>query len=142
MSDEKVVEVFDLEGEDNNTTTVDVEVRKAEEPPSDQKDIIWAVNTPLDEMSDAELTEAVQRIRSMRTVRMTNTKKRDELDVILAQLSAEKASALLKIIDKQAAASATDPKSSTEVKGVPEETTADRVAAARKTLDGVLSDLS
>lgn len=140
MSDEKVVEVFDLEDEDNNTTTVDVEVRKAGEPPSDQKDIIWAVNTPLDEMSDEELTEAVQRIRSMRTVRMTNTKKRDELDVILAQLSAEKASALLKLIDKQAAASSAAP--SSEKSGPPEETTADRVAAARKTLDGVMSDLS
>jgi hypothetical protein len=67
--------------------------------PDDKKDLLWALVKPLEDMSLSEQLEALSRIRELRKVRMTVTKKKTELDMILAQLTPEKASALLKQLE-------------------------------------------
>jgi hypothetical protein len=70
-----------------------------EEIPDSQKDLLWALTRPIDEMSLEEQIEAVKRIRELRKVRISSTKRKSELDLALAQLTPEKASALLKQIE-------------------------------------------
>jgi hypothetical protein len=70
-----------------------------DETPDDKKDLLWALTKPLDEMTLEEQLEAVKRIRELRKVRVASTKKKSTLDYLLAQLSPEKASAILKQLE-------------------------------------------
>jgi hypothetical protein len=82
-----------IDEEESPDTLVD------EETPDDKKDILWALTKPLEEMTLEEQLEAVKRIREMRKVRISATKKKSSLDFLLAQLSPEKASSLLKQLE-------------------------------------------
>jgi ribosomal protein L12E/L44/L45/RPP1/RPP2 len=69
------------------------------ETPADKKDILWALTTSIDKMTIEEHYEAIHRIREMRKVRIASTKKKSDLDNLLAQLSPDKASSLLKQLE-------------------------------------------
>lgn len=67
--------------------------------PPEQRDILWALTRPLDEMTLEEQLEAVKRIRELRKVRIAATKKKSDLDYLLAQLTPERASQILKQLE-------------------------------------------
>ena len=71
-----------------------------EETPDDQKDLLWALTKPIDEMTLEEQLEAIKRIRELRKVRVSSSKKKSALDQILHQLTPDKASSLLKQLEQ------------------------------------------
>jgi hypothetical protein len=74
---------------------------EAENVADDKKDILWALVKPLEDMTLDEQLEAIRRIREMRKVRLSVSKKKSALDNILAQLTPERASSLLKQLEAQ-----------------------------------------
>jgi hypothetical protein len=70
------------------------------EVPPEQRDLIWALQKPINQMSLKEKLEAVHRIRELRKVRLGATKKKSDLDLLLAQLSPDKAAAVLKKLEE------------------------------------------
>jgi hypothetical protein len=60
------------------------------------KDLIWALTRPANEMTDEELLNARQRLRELRTVKIGTMKKKSTLDLILAQLTPEQSASILK----------------------------------------------
>jgi hypothetical protein len=104
---EKETIEFDADG--NVVEDVDTSyIEEISETPPEKRDILWAMNTPINEMSLDDQMEAIKRIREMRKVRISATKKKSELDFLLAQLSPEKASSLLKQLEAMQASAEKD----------------------------------
>jgi hypothetical protein len=84
--------------QEEQTETEDVEesdsasLAEEEETPDDKKDLLWAFTKPIDEMTLEEQLEAIKKIRELRKVRVSSSKRKSSLDLILQQLTAEKAS--------------------------------------------------
>ncbi len=88
-------EVIPAEEEENDL--------EEEETPDDKKDMFWALTKPIDEMTLEEQLEAINRIRELRKVRIASGKKKSSLDYLLAQLTPEVASNILKQLNAAAA---------------------------------------
>jgi len=70
-----------------------------EEIADEEKDLMWALTKPLEEMSLEEQLEALKRIRELRKVRIASGKRKDPLDHFISQLTPDKAAAMLKKLD-------------------------------------------
>jgi hypothetical protein len=81
--------------EPSDTSTVDLQADALVMDPKN-KDLLWALTKPYDEMTDDELVAALKKVRELRTVRVGTMKKQSSLDVILKQLSPDKAASLIK----------------------------------------------